>query len=344
MSGLKKRSYTLGELAELTKGQVLGDEHIVLNSVATLSGAHPNQISFLTNPKYKAQLSTTKAGAVIVSPKLAADVTTAALLTENPHAVFAKIAQLFDSTPDVSIGVADTAIIAPSANLGSNVSLGPNVVIEDNVVIGDNVQIGANTVVRRGTKIGKDSIVYPNVTLYHDVVLGKRTVVQSQTVIGSNGFGYANDAGHWLPIPQTGTVKIGDDTEIGAGCTIDRGAIGDTLIGKNVIIDNQVHIAHNCEIGDHSCLCGAVGIAGSTKLGKYVIVGGGVGISGHLAICDNVQITGYTMVLQDITEAGVYSSGQPALPNRDWHRSMVRLKQLDEMAKRLNILEKRLSK
>ncbi len=340
MTALNKRTYTLEELATHVQGEWVGDNGQVLSGVGTLSGATGQQISFLTNPKYKPQLKETSAGAVIVHEKMRDDVNGNALVVENPHAAFARIAQLFDTTPAVASGIADTAVVAASANIGSGVSLGEHVIIEDNVVLGDNVSIGANTVVRKGTHIGEGSIIHPNVTLYHDLKIGKRVTIHSQTVIGAAGFGYANDKGTWIPIPQTGSVQIGDDSQIGASSSIDRGAMEDTIIGKNVIIDNQVQVGHNCIIGDHSCICGTTGIAGSCHIGKYVILGGGCGVNGHISICDNVQVTGYTMIVQDITEPGVYSSGQPAMKNRDWRKNTVRLKQIDSLYDRVKALEK----
>jgi UDP-3-O-[3-hydroxymyristoyl] glucosamine N-acyltransferase len=340
MTALNKRTYTLSELADHVGGEVKGDGSITLSAVGTLSQSAAHQISFLTNPKYKTQLKDTLAGAVIIHPKLKDEAIGAALVTNNPHAAFARISQLFDTTPVVASGIADSAVIAPSARLGSDIALGHNVIIEDNVVLGDRVTIGANTVIRRGTKIGEGSIIHPNVTIYNDVIIGKRVMVQSQTVIGSAGFGYANDKGVWLPIPQTGTVRIGDDSQIGANTSIDRGAMDDTILGTNVIIDNQVQIGHNCIIGDHSCICGSTGIAGSCNIGKHVVVAGGVGINGHISICDNVQITGYTMVVQDITEPGVYSSGQPAQTNLAWRKNTVRLQKIGSLFDRVKALEK----
>lgn len=340
MTALNKRTYTLSELADHVGGEVEGDGSITLSAVGTLSQSGAHQISFLTNPKYKVQLKDSSAGAVIIHPKLKDEAICPVLVTTNPHAAFARISQLFDTTPVVASGIADTAVIAPSARLGSDIALGHNVIIEDNVVLGDRVTIGANTVIRRGTKIGEGSVIHPNVTIYNDVIIGKRVMVQSQTVIGSAGFGYANDKGVWLPIPQTGTVRIGDDSQIGANTSIDRGAMDDTILGTNVIIDNQVQIGHNCIIGDHSCICGSTGIAGSCNIGKHVVVAGGVGINGHISICDNVQITGYTMVVQDITEPGVYSSGQPAQTNLAWRKNTVRLQKIGSLFDRVKALEK----
>ncbi|GGW85886.1 UDP-3-O-(3-hydroxymyristoyl)glucosamine N-acyltransferase [Alteromonas halophila] len=334
------RSYTLAELAEQVGGTITGDATVRISGVGTLAGASASQISFLTNPKYTPQLTSTSAGAVIVPEKAAGDAPCPALVVKNPHAAFARIAQCFDTTPAVASGVAPSAVVADSATLGDNVSLGPHVVIEDGAVIGDNVSIGANTVIGKGAVIGNDCVFYPNVTIYHDVVIGQGVVIQAQTVIGADGFGYANDNGLWLPIPQTGSVRIGDNSYIGASSSIDRGAMEDTVIGDNVIIDNQVQVGHNCIIGDHSCICGSTGIAGSCHIGKYVIIGGGVGINGHISICDKVQVTGYTMIVQDITEPGVYSSGQPAMPNRDWRKNVIRLRQVDSLYQRVKALEK----
>ncbi len=340
MTAMSKRTYSLEELAKHVSGEVQGDGNITISAVGTLSGAASHQISFLTNPKYKPQLKDTQAGAVILHENLKDDSPVPALVVANPHAAFALIAQLFDTTPAVATGIADTAVIAPSARIGSDVSLGHNVIIEENVVLGDRVTVGANTVIRRGTHIGEGCTIHPNVTIYHDVVIGKRVTIHSQTVIGAAGFGYANDKGVWIPIPQTGSVRIGDDSQIGASSSIDRGAMEDTILGTNVIIDNQVQIGHNCIIGDHSCICGATGIAGSCHIGKHVIIGGGVGINGHISICDNVQVTGYTMIVQDITEPGVYSSGQPAQTNRDWRKNTVRLAKIGSLFDRVKALEK----
>ncbi len=340
MTAINKRTYSLNELASHVGGEVQGDGSIAISAVCTLSGAAAHQISFLTNPKYKPQLKDTQAGAVILHESLKQFCPVPALVVANPHAAFALIAQLFDSTPAVASGISDSALIAPSARLGSDVSLGHNVIIEDNVVLGDRVTIGANTVIRRGAHIGEGSTIHPNVTVYHDVVIGKRVTVHSQTVIGADGFGYANDKGVWIPIPQTGSVRIGDDCHIGASSTIDRGALEDTVLGNNVIIDNQVQIAHNCIIGDHSCICGNTGIAGSCHIGKYVVIAGGVGVNGHISICDNVQVTGFSMIVQDITESGVYSSGQPAQTNREWRKNAVRLAKIGSLYDRVKALEK----
>ncbi|MCW8093004.1 UDP-3-O-(3-hydroxymyristoyl)glucosamine N-acyltransferase [Alteromonas sp. ASW11-130] len=333
------KSYSLSDLAEIAGGKVKGRADVMIFGVGTLDGATAKDISFLTNVKYKPQLATTKAGAVILPEKIADAVDFPAIVHANPHVAFAKIAQVFDTTPKLAVTVHSSVQIDGSASVGKKVAMGPNVVVGKDAVIGDNVTLGANTVVGEGAIIGDGVTIHPNVTLYHGVRLGKNVVIHSQSVIGSDGFGYANDKGTWLPIPQTGSVEIGDDTQIGAGVTIDRGALEDTVIGINVIIDDQVHIGHNCVIGDHSCICGTSGLAGSVHLGKHVVLGGGVGVNGHISICDNVQVTGFTMIISDITEPGVYSSGQPSMANRDWRKTTVRVRQIDSLFDRVKKLE-----
>ena len=334
------KQFSLQDIADKVGADVFNPSQEVYSGVNTLAEADPRQISFLTNIKYKHQLATTNAGAVIVHEDFKGAVNGPALIAKNPHATFARVAQLFYNARQIANGIAANVVIPKSANIGENVNIAANVVLGENVSLGDNVVIGANTVIQDNVVIGRDSTIYPNVTLYTDVVLGDNVVVHSQTVIGADGFGFANDSGVWLAIPQIGKVVVGDDTSIGASSTIDRGAISDTVIGKNCIIDNQVQIGHNCEIGDHSCICGTVGIAGSTKIGRYVVIGGGVGINGHITICDKVQVTGFSMVVQDITEPGVYSSGQPAMPSKEWRKVSVRGRQLPSLFDRVKQLEK----
>ncbi|MFC3094765.1 UDP-3-O-(3-hydroxymyristoyl)glucosamine N-acyltransferase [Alteromonas sediminis] len=332
---------SLKDIAERVGAELAGESNCQVTGVNTLSEATPNQVSFLTNAKYKHQLETTRAAAVIVTAEMVDKVKGNALVHDNPHATFARIAQLFYTPPVLAKGIASSAVIADSARLGENVAIGANVVIGEDVTIDDNTVIGANTVIEQGSQIGANCLIYPNVTLYHKVQVGDDVIIHSQTVIGCDGFGFANDAGNWLPIPQVGTVVVGDKCSIGSGVTIDRGALGNTVIGKNVILDNQVHVAHNCTIDDHACICGATGMAGSTHIGKYVVIGGMCSINGHITIADKVQITGNSMVTNDITEPGVYSSGQPALPNREWRKMSVRTRQLPELFDRVKQLEKK---
>lgn len=335
--------FTLKEIAEQVGAELIGDANQLADGVNTLADATSSQISFLTNVKYKDQLAATQAAAVIVKADATDLVAGNALVHANPHAIFARIAQLFYVPPKIASGVSPRASIADSAALGDDVAIGANAVIGENVVIGKGSVIGANVVIGDDSVLGDECLIYPNVTLYHNVRLGHRVTIHSQTVVGSDGFGFANDAGQWLAIPQIGGVVVGSDTSMGSGVTIDRGALGDTVIGTNVILDNQVHIAHNCTVDDHACICGGTGMAGSTHIGKYVVIAGMCSINGHITIADKVQITGNTMVTSDITEPGVYSSGQPHMPNRDWRKHAIRSRQLPELFDRVKQLERKLT-
>lgn len=333
---------TLGEIAKHIGASVKGDASIKVASLANLSTASAHQLSFLSNSKYATELAHTKAGGVILKASDCHAYSGNSLVMEDPYLGFAKAAQLLDNTPIQKRGQASSAIIASSASIGSNVSIGEGAVISANVKIKDNATIGANCFIGEEAMIGDSVNLRANVSIYHRVELGDRVSVHSGTVIGCDGFGYANDKGNWVKIPQTGTVIIGDDTEIGANTSIDRGALDNTLIGKNVIIDNLVHIAHNVEIGDHSCICGSTGIAGSAILGKYVVVAGQCAINGHVNIVDKVQITGQSMITKSIKEPGVYSSGMPAAPNRDWQKNTVQLRQIGKLVARVKALESEL--
>nr|WP_136250123.1 UDP-3-O-(3-hydroxymyristoyl)glucosamine N-acyltransferase [Ningiella ruwaisensis] len=348
MSDLSKgsqssNSFTLAEIASHIGGEVSGDAQHKISSMGTLASADASQLSFLSNPKYTSELKTSKAGAVILAQAQADEYKGNAIIHSNPYVGFALASQLLDSTPSQSAGISVNASISQSASIGKNVSIEAGAVIGKNVVIGDGCQIGAGVYIGENARLGNDCIIRANVTIYHGVVLGNEVSVHSGTVIGADGFGYANNKGTWIKIPQTGAVQIGDGTEVGANSCIDRGALDDTQIGKNCIIDNMVQIGHNCIIGDHSCICGSTGIAGSVTIGKHVIIAGGVGINGHITICDNVQVTGFSMVTKNITESGVYSSGMPAVPTREWQKNTVKLRSIDKLYERVKILEQQQS-
>ena len=335
MSGM-----TLAQIAQAIGGEIKGDGNINITEMGDLAKAKGHQLSFLSNSKYAKELITTQAGGVILRVQDAENFKGNAIVIKDPYVGFAKAAQLLDSTPVQAKRIADSAIVHASAKLGENVSVGEGAVISANVIVSDNVIVGPNCFIGEGAILGEGVNLRANVTIYHRVELGRRVSIHSGTVLGCDGFGYANEMGNWVKIPQTGTVIVGDDTEIGANCAIDRGAIGNTLIGENCIIDNLVHIAHNVEIGDHSCICGSTGIAGSAILGKYVVVAGQCAINGHISIADKVQITGQSMVTKSIKESGVYSSGMPAAPNREWQRNTVQLRQIGKLVERVKALEK----
>ncbi|ABL99356.1 UDP-3-O-(3-hydroxymyristoyl)glucosamine N-acyltransferase [Shewanella amazonensis] len=333
------KQVTLGQLAEHLGAELKGDGSLLISSVATLEDAGAGQISFLANSKYRAQLEGTKASAVLLSPKDAGTYEGNALILKDPYVGFARVAQLLDTTPNAAEGIHASAVIDPSARLGEGVSIGANAVIGANVILGDKVQIGPGTVVGQDSIIGSGTRLWANVTLYHDVHLGMDCIVHSGAVIGSDGFGYANERGNWVKIPQTGGVRIGNNVEIGASTTIDRGALSHTEIHDGVILDNQVQIAHNDVIGAHTAIAGNTTIAGSVTIGKYCILGGNSAVAGHLSIVDGTHVSGATNVTSIIREPGVYSSATIAMENKLWRRNTVRFRQLDELFQRVKVLE-----
>ncbi|TRY31253.1 UDP-3-O-(3-hydroxymyristoyl)glucosamine N-acyltransferase [Aliiglaciecola sp. M165] len=338
------KSISLKELAEKI-GATLhlsadDTEQTQIDSLSTLANAGIGQISFLSNSKYRSQLADTTAQAVILHPDELSHCPGSALVHENPYVGFALAAQALDSTPDAACGIHPSAVIADDVEMGTNVHLGANAVIESGVKLGDNVQVGAGTFIGKNSEIGRHTKLWANVTIYHNTVIGERCLVQSATVIGSDGFGYANDKGKWIKIPQLGRVVIGDRVEIGASTTIDRGALEDTVIADGVILDNQLQIAHNVKIGENTAMAACSVIAGSTTIGSNCSIAGLCGINGHIEICDNVHFTGMSMVTKSITEPGVYSSGMPAVPNREWRKNAVQLRQLASIAQRVKALEK----
>ncbi|WP_434761973.1 UDP-3-O-(3-hydroxymyristoyl)glucosamine N-acyltransferase [Vibrio fortis] len=338
------KNLTLAELAEITGGELHGEGNVVVSAVAPMDKAQEGDVTFLSNAKYSKHLAECKASAVMVKESELELCTTHVIVVDDPYVAFAKVAQALDTTPEPASAIADSAVIAESAVLGKNVSIGANAVIESGVELGDNVVIGAGCFIGKNAKIGSDTKLWANVSIYHEVVLGEACLVQSSTVIGSDGFGYANEKGEWIKIPQVGTVRIGNRVEIGACTTIDRGALDDTVIEDNVIIDNQMQIAHNVHIGYGSALAGGTIIAGSTTIGKYCIIGGGSVINGHIEIADGVTITGMGMVMRSITEKGMYSSGIPLQPNKEWRKTATRVHRIDEMNKRLKTVEKLIEK
>ncbi|MBL8385629.1 MAG: UDP-3-O-(3-hydroxymyristoyl)glucosamine N-acyltransferase [Burkholderiales bacterium] len=315
---------SLAVLAEHTGATLAGDPATLIHRVGTLREARRGDIAFLANPRYRRDLSNSAASAVIVAPDAAGLVTGDKLVHPNPYACFARIAQLLDPHPAPAPGVHPAAYVAPTARLGHGVSVGAHAVIGDDAVVGDG------------------SVVHPHATILARVRIGARAIVHAQAVIGSDGFGFALDAGHWIKIPQTGTVVVGDDVEIGAGTTIDRGAIEDTVIGDGVKLDNQIQVGHNVRIGAHTAMAGCVGIAGSAVIGRHCTVGGGAVILGHLVIADHVNISAGAMVTKSISAPGTYGGAYPLAPQREWLRSAAHVRALDDMAERLAALERRL--
>lgn len=330
---------TLGELAAVTGAQVRGDSGYQVSGLATLKSAGAENISFLANEKYRSQVANSGAGAVIMRSSDDDGSARNALLTDAPYVAYARIAQLLDTTPAMQPGIHPTAVIADDVVLGQGVAVGPYTVIEAGVRIGDNVQIGAHCFIGQGCELGEQSRLWSNVTLYHGVKVGHHSTIHSTAVIGGDGFGWANEKGKWIKIPQLGGVVIGHHADIGVGTTIDRGALDDTIIGDHCIVDNQVQIGHNVVIGDGTAIAGQVGISGSTRIGKGCLIGGQAGLAGHIEIADGVQLHGQAMVTKSIDQAGVYASGNPVVPQGEWARVGVRYKQLPELFKRVKVLE-----
>ncbi|MCL1126644.1 UDP-3-O-(3-hydroxymyristoyl)glucosamine N-acyltransferase [Shewanella surugensis] len=337
------KSYTLQVLADFLDAEIQGDAEKVISAVGTLECAQSEQITFLANIKYRVQLEKTEAGAVLLAPNDVEGYHGNAIILKDPYVGFAKVSQLLDSTPKAADSIHPSAQIDPSAMIGEGVAIGANAVIGANVILGENVQVGAGSVVGQDCVVGSGTRLWANVTLYHDVHFGTDCIVHSGAVIGSDGFGYANERGQWIKIPQVGGVRIGSRVEIGAGTTVDRGAIDHTEIHDGVIIDNQVQIAHNDIIGENSAIAGSTTLAGSVKIGKYCIIGGNCAISGHLSIVDGTHITGSTSVTNHIREPGVYSSATVAMDNKLWRKNTVRFKQLDNLFQRVKQLEKKVN-
>lgn len=333
---------TLRELAAAVGATVRGDASYQVTGLATLRSASAEHIAFLANEKYRAQVDTTAAGAVIMRAEDDQGVATNALLTENPYLAYAKIAQLLDHTPQMTPAIHPTAVIADDVVLGEGVAIGPHVVIESGVKVAAQVQIGAHCFIGQGTSIGAHSRLWPHVTIYHGVQIGEYCTLHSTSVIGGDGFGWATDHGKWVKIPQLGAVVIGNHVDIGVGTTIDRGALDDTVIEDNCIIDNQVQIGHNVVIGTGTAIAGQVGIAGSTRIGRHCLIGGQAGLAGHIEIADGVQLHGQAMVTKSIDQAGVYASGNPVTSQSEWARGGVRYKQLPDLFKRVRALENKL--
>ena len=337
-------SIRLADLAQQLDAQLHGDGETAITGVASMHSAHSEQITFLSNSRYREQLASCNAGAVVLTEADLPFCPTAALVVKNPYLTYARMAQLLDTTPAPAQDIAASAVISDSVSLGKNVSVGANAVIESGVVLGDNVIIGAGCFIGKDAKIGAGTRLWANVSIYHRVEIGEQCLIQSGTVIGADGFGYANDRGNWIKIPQLGTVIIGDRVEIGACTTIDRGALDDTIISNGVIIDNQCQIAHNVVIGDNTAVAGGVIMAGSLKIGRYCQIGGASVINGHMEICDQAVVTGMGMVMRPITEPGVYSSGIPLQPNKVWRKTAALVMNIDEMNKRLKAVERKIEK
>jgi len=334
-------SVTLGELAVRFGCELRGDPDARVDSVAPLAQAQPGSVSFLANPRLRAQLVETRATAVVIDAATAAQSPVAALIAENPHATFARIAAWLYPRPQHPAGIHPSAVVAPDARVDPSAHVGAFAFIGPRSVVGPRADIGPHCVIEDGVQVAEDVRLVARVTLCHDVIVGARTVIHPGAVVGADGFGLAKEAsGAWLKVPQVGSVVLGADVEIGANTTIDRGAIGDTVLDEGVKLDNQIQIGHNVRVGAHTAMAACVGVSGSTTIGKRCMIGGMAGIVGQLTICDDVAVTGLTMVSHSITRPGVYSGGIPAEEARTWRRIVARLKRIDSLAGRVTALER----
>jgi UDP-3-O-[3-hydroxymyristoyl] glucosamine N-acyltransferase len=330
---------TLGEIARHIDAELYGDTECKINRINTLQKASQGEISFFSNRRYAVYLKSTAASAVILGSEDRNICPTSALVVDNPYLGYARTARLLYPAPEYKPGIDISAQIHPSAKINPTAFIGPNVAIGANCVISENVFIGAGSALGENVVIGPKSRLYANVVIYDGAKTGECVILHSGVVIGADGFGIANDKGQWVKIPQIGSVVIGNDVEIGANTTIDRGALEDTVIEDGVKIDNQVQVGHNVHIGEHTAIAGCVAIAGSTRIGKRCIIGGACGISGHIEIADDVTLMGMTGVANSIKESGVYASAIPAMDVKLWRKNAVSFKQLHTFATRIRKIE-----
>ena len=340
----KSRGIKLSRLAQLLEVELDGDGECEINGLGSLADAGPGLLSFLSNPAYATQLAATRASAVIIEEKFRGDCPVNKLISSRPYVSFARASAIFHGAEKPRADIHPSAVIDAEARVDPSVSVGPNCVIEAGAEIGANTIVGPGCVVGEGCELGESCHLRRAVVLYPGVRLGRNVQIDANSVIGADGFGYAFDGEKSIKIHHGGSVVIEDDVEIGAGTTIDRGAMADTRIGRGVKIDNQVQIGHNCVIGEHTIICGCTAIAGSVVIGKYCIMGGASGAVGHISIADRVEVSAMSLVSRSIDEPGRYSSGTGHMKTSHWKRAITRFHDLDEMANRLRRLEKQANK
>lgn len=332
--------HDLAALAARFGLELRGDPTRRIGGVATLARAQAHELAFLANPQYRSQLAATQAGAVVLAAGDAANAPCDVLVATNPYAAFARIAALFETRVAPLAGVHASAVVDPSASVDPGASVGPLCHVGARAVVAAGAELGPGCVVGPDCVVGPQSRLVARVTLVERVRIGARVLVHPGAVLGADGFGIAMDRGAWTKVPQLGGVVVGDDCEIGANTTIDRGALDDTVLEEDVRLDNQIQIGHNVRIGAHTAMAGCAAVAGSTRIGRYCLIGGGAGLVGHIELADRVSISAMSMVSHSIREPGEYSSGVPIQESRDWRRNAARFRQLDELARRIRKLSK----
>ncbi len=341
MSTGNENLFTLGAIVGRFGGELVGDPAVQIRQVASLETAQSHHISFFTGSRFQKQLDATAAGAVIVGATAREATLKPHIVSSNPYAYFAKVSALLNPETQAVAGVHPSALVEEGAEVAETACIGPYVHVGRGARVGEGAVIGTGCVIGEGSEIGADSRLYPRVVVYRHCVIGARVIIHSGAVIGADGFGLAREDGRWLKIPQIGRVLIGDDVEIGANTTIDRGALEDTVIEEGVKLDNQIQVAHNVRIGAHSAMAGCVGIAGSAKIGRNCTVGGAGMILGHLQIADNVSVSSGTLITKSITRPGAYTSAMPFSTHEQWLKNAAHLRHLDSMAQKLHALEQK---
>ena len=327
------------EIAGLIKGELIGDPDIIIKGIRGFDDAGPDEITFVSSPKYIKRINETRAAAIIVPPEVR-EAGRNLICVSNPYLAFAKVATLFCTVPRPVLGVSAHAVVGDDFQHGKDISVSPGVVIGNGVVVGDRVSLMAGVVLGDHVVIGNDVLIYPNVTILERCQIGNRVIIHAGSVIGSDGFGFAPDGERYFKIPQVGIVRIDDDVEIGAANTIDRATFGATWIKRGVKTDNLVQIAHNVVVGEDTVIVAQVGIAGSVTIGSHVTLAGQVGVVGHITIGENVIVGAQSGVAKSIP-AGQTVSGSPIMPHDTWLRSSIMIPKLPTMAKKIKELEKR---
>ncbi|WP_075186719.1 UDP-3-O-(3-hydroxymyristoyl)glucosamine N-acyltransferase [Teredinibacter haidensis] len=335
-----KTTYSLKQLAEFLQCDYVGDTAVEVDAIATLEQATKQQLTFISQDKYEKYLPDCRAGILVLKPEQQEKFSGNKLLVTDPYMAYAQLSRIFESRQRVAVGIHPSAVVAESAMVAATARIGPNAVIGEFTVIGEDTEISAGCTVGDASRVGDNCLLHANVSVYAGVTIGDKVIVHSGTVLGSDGFGFAPSQQGWVKIHQLGGVRIGSRVEIGSNTSIDRGALTDTVIEDNVIIDNLVHIAHGVKVGEGTAIAGCVGIAGSTTIGKNCQIAGAVAINGHIEIADNTFFHGGTIVTKGVRESGAYASTPPMQDVRKWRRNSVRYTQLDDLANRIKDLEK----
>jgi UDP-3-O-[3-hydroxymyristoyl] glucosamine N-acyltransferase len=335
--------YSLSEIASRFGGELLDDDGVRISGVAPVDRAGPQDIAFVSQEKYLRDMASSQAGALILPPAGRNSSGRPRIITANPYLYFARVSALLNPAPAPVPGIHAAAVVHPGATVASTATIEAGAVVSAGACVGERSVIGPNSVLGEHATVGDDCLLHANVTVYHHCVLGNRVILHSGCVVGSDGFGLANEQGRWVKIPQVGRAVIGDDVEVGAGTTIDRGALDDTVIEEGVKLDNLIQVAHNVRIGAHTAIAACTGIAGSAKIGKYCMIGGAAMIHGHIEIADKVRISTNTLITKSLTRPGTYTSALPFSEHGEWLRNAAHLRNLDKLVGRIKDLEKRIS-